>query len=404
MAETQRPPVFSVADFFYLLFETCVTVVFLWCYGGGLGVGQQFLVVAAGFIKFLLFVHIRRWFSARTTISSSPYFIPLIAFEFFPLFGAIDRPHDESAAHAAFQAQKTLFSDFYGLMLCCVALSVIFMLIVAISLHAGRMGRYPKDSDEGMQGGEHNDFSLSHLYRYFSILDWNRKIITGFFTPLGKVNALSGSDEALKRIFADDLLLSVGLPGGDEALARQALEAGAAMSLEEALACVCRPEDHGGGEYLTEAFFVVTVTALFYDEELDRKEIGIFYQTARAYRIAEIRAHEILHDLVARYRLRYDRDSDSYRADFPRGSAQGTGEKTAGAVSDRELRDAYITLQVSPEISDTELRRAYLRLAAIYHPDRAEARGAGAAELEESNRAAARINSAWEVVSRARGL
>lgn len=68
------------------------------------------------------------------------------------------------------------------------------------------------------------------------------------------------------------------------------------------------------------------------------------------------------------------------------------------------LAEAYRTLQCGHDDSDELVRQAWRRLVGRYHPDRAASRAADAEEIARCNAIAAKINAAWDVVRKKRGL
>lgn len=66
--------------------------------------------------------------------------------------------------------------------------------------------------------------------------------------------------------------------------------------------------------------------------------------------------------------------------------------------------DAYTILGVSVEATDDEVRTTWRQLVRTHHPDVLSARNASPKEMEVAAATIARINAAWDVVKRERGL
>lgn len=91
-----------------------------------------------------------------------------------------------------------------------------------------------------------------------------------------------------------------------------------------------------------------------------------------------------------------------YSGGYSGGGREGTsGWESAG---DRELRQAYQTLEVSPEASDGEVKKAYRRLISRYHPDRAIAQGMGPEGVARYTEITQTVQKAWETVKSRRGI
>jgi DnaJ like chaperone protein len=91
-------------------------------------------------------------------------------------------------------------------------------------------------------------------------------------------------------------------------------------------------------------------------------------------------------------------ESQAGRKDWRRYAAPPPSE---GGVA---LRGAYALLGVLPQASDAEFKQAYRRLISQHHPDKLEASGASATEIERATQKAQEIQKAYELVSKSRGL
>ena len=68
----------------------------------------------------------------------------------------------------------------------------------------------------------------------------------------------------------------------------------------------------------------------------------------------------------------------------------------------RELRRAYTTLGLQPEVSDEDLKRTYRRLMSEYHPDKLQARRAPEAEMLKAKEKAQQIQTAYNLIRKHR--
>ena len=64
----------------------------------------------------------------------------------------------------------------------------------------------------------------------------------------------------------------------------------------------------------------------------------------------------------------------------------------------------YEVIGCSPNASDDEVCRAYREMAKRYHPDTLRAQGLPDEIIAEANDRMARVNAAWRVIRRERGL
>jgi len=79
------------------------------------------------------------------------------------------------------------------------------------------------------------------------------------------------------------------------------------------------------------------------------------------------------------------------------------GQRTS-STGNNELKSAYDELGCSDELSDDELRAHYRGLAKRLHPDVLRAQGMPESLMVRANERMAKINSAWEVIKRSRGI
>ena len=68
------------------------------------------------------------------------------------------------------------------------------------------------------------------------------------------------------------------------------------------------------------------------------------------------------------------------------------------------LEEAYELLGCSPSDTDDAVRRAYRNAAKLYHPDMLRAKGRSEAQVRAASETMARVNSAWELIRKERGI
>ncbi len=84
--------------------------------------------------------------------------------------------------------------------------------------------------------------------------------------------------------------------------------------------------------------------------------------------------------------------------------AEYSRRTTNNDVHDTELEEAYAKLGCAASDSDETLKSAYRRLAMRYHPDRLRAEGLPEGMITQATKSMSEINSAWEIVRRARNI
>ena len=86
-----------------------------------------------------------------------------------------------------------------------------------------------------------------------------------------------------------------------------------------------------------------------------------------------------------------------------RAAARGAASP-GGPPPRQQLEDAYAVLGVSPDATDDEVKRAYRKLIIENHPDKLAAKGLPENMREFAEQRAREINSAYDVIKKARGL
>lgn len=79
------------------------------------------------------------------------------------------------------------------------------------------------------------------------------------------------------------------------------------------------------------------------------------------------------------------------------------GPKTHRSTKD-SLADAYATLGCSQNATDDELKKAYRAKAQKYHPDTLQAQGLSEELIAKATGQMARVNAAWDLIKKERGL
>lgn len=84
--------------------------------------------------------------------------------------------------------------------------------------------------------------------------------------------------------------------------------------------------------------------------------------------------------------------------------AAGDGPATPPPRQKTPLEEAYETLGCGPSDANDAVRRAYRNAAKRHHPDLLRAKGGSDAQIRAASEMMVRINAAWELVRRARGI
>ena len=118
----------------------------------------------------------------------------------------------------------------------------------------------------------------------------------------------------------------------------------------------------------------------------------------------------------------YPRRSATFREAAPEepSGANGPGGRTGadshddGETSGRRrrrpppkktpLEEAYELLGCSPSDTNDVVRRAYRNAAKMHHPDMLRAKGRSEAQVRAASETMSRVNSAWELIRKERGI
>lgn len=85
--------------------------------------------------------------------------------------------------------------------------------------------------------------------------------------------------------------------------------------------------------------------------------------------------------------------------------ASGNAGDRARPNSTKEtLTDAYATLGCSENATDDELKKAYRAKAQKYHPDTLQAQGLSEELIAKATEQMSRVNAAWDLIKKARGI
>ncbi len=159
--------------------------------------------------------------------------------------------------------------------------------------------------------------------------------------------------------------------------------------------------------------FYCIMTNLFYDEMVSQSECKLFGEVGSMFHLNEFICGSIFKILIKEYNLYFDPQDEVYRAHGfqysgaradPNNDYQEYAEQEEVTYSNKEIRNAYTTLQVDPKASPKELKTAYRKMIARYHPDRAIANGLDEKEIAKYNEITQRINEAWSIICKVREL
>ena len=83
---------------------------------------------------------------------------------------------------------------------------------------------------------------------------------------------------------------------------------------------------------------------------------------------------------------------------------QEQGRQPSLDVGRSSLKEAYGILGLSASARESEIKRAYRQLISRHHPDKLQAKGATAKEIELATQETQRIQKAYEIISKSRAL
>lgn len=264
--------------------------------------------------------------------------------------------------------------------------------------------------------------------------------------------------QELREICRDDLAERFGLTTDPAAFAGEMARA-QGMTEDEFIQGIDELSRQIPDELFRKQAYCALAEALFYDEEITAAEHLLLSRMGQAFGLKLATAARILDSLGRAANLRFSLASHAWipygapeqptggswsgygSAGTRSGSGSGSGKWQQGAWGDSgtnagtganagrktgtgeqsrkqdsqtrkkgqyvpydDLRSAYTTLQQHPTATDEELRKAYIRMVARYHPDRAAALGLSEEEKNRYKETTQRLNGAWELISKARGL
>ncbi|MBQ8706640.1 MAG: J domain-containing protein [Succinivibrionaceae bacterium] len=239
-----------------------------------------------------------------------------------------------------------------------------------------------------------------------SVVATGNDAAVAFLHLAGSVLAASSSDRSLKIIFMDELLENLRIYGDARDRVLTEISAGAAMSVPQVrleMSDARVPADAAG------TFFYIAASALFYDENITRRESDLFLQLADACGLDHDTASAIVIVLAEEHGLYLDetagvwksvseRKYDDLHADRRQEASQEDG------ITRQDLINAYHILQIPATAGAEELKMQYRRMISRYHPDRAASLKLGEAARAEYQKITQEINEAWDLIRKARGL
>ena len=135
-----------------------------------------------------------------------------------------------------------------------------------------------------------------------------------------------------------------------------------------------------------------------YDTTVGQSFLGGLYEIVRSN-------GKKLNDLQVRYLLRGEE-----RLKLPAGTIRSwvkggyVPPNTSSSVTTLSLEDAYNCLDLSPSVSDQEIKSTYRTKAGDFHPDKLKSKDLPVEFLIFANDQIAKINQAYEVIRKARGI
>ncbi|MBQ8706691.1 MAG: DnaJ domain-containing protein [Succinivibrionaceae bacterium] len=259
----------------------------------------------------------------------------------------------------------------------------------------------------------------------FAALTYDDTLLRAVMVSLGFMLNNSSSSAELQQIFMDETMERLRVPEGSMDKARGFADEGRHSSMWNVGLCMQEAKLDARDPNLAAALFFSIAGSLFYDEQVTADEVQIFNRMAQAFQVAPALAERIFRQLLKDYNLFYDANSGKYTAyGYSKAGAgfggsagsEGDGyrrqeereqkreEKKEPTYTSKELRNAYITLQIKKDATDAEVKAAYRKLIARYHPDKAIARGLSESEVANYNEITQKLNQAYDIIRMERDL
>ncbi len=278
--------------------------------------------------------------------------------------------------------------------------------------------QYRKDTDYQYYGSTGGGSSFNEDFANpssFKNTKFTPELIKGVFTALGYLLNKCSSNEDLQLMFIDELADRLGLSDEEAAAGKKHIEEGRKSTLWNVKLCIRESGILLNDSKLAAAVFFSIAGSLFYDELVTQTESQMFSQVAAAFQISPDLAGAIFNRLVKDYNLYFDNKSGTYKAygfnsgrnysfDEDDENYESRKKEAAEEYSDKEIRNAYLTLQVKPAASNSEVKSSYRRMIARYHPDKAISKGLSEKEIEKYNEITQKLNIAWDIIRTVRNL
>ncbi len=249
---------------------------------------------------------------------------------------------------------------------------------------------------------------------YFSKVELTPELLRAIFTALGFMLKNCSSNQELQDIYVEEMAERLGIRLAVVEENRKCIEEGKNTSFWNIKLCIQESKILLQNRELACAVLYTIAGGLFYDEIVTPDESAVYAKLAEAFQIGKEMAGRIFLRLVKDFNLYLDPESGNYKAHgFSNGRSYNYEEDDSyeekkstprEEFSDKEIKNAYKTLQVKPDSSNKEIKSSYRRLIARYHPDKAISKGLSEKEIEKYNEITQKLNIAWDIIRTERNL
>ncbi|QBG48663.1 co-chaperone DjlA [Verrucomicrobia bacterium S94] len=155
-----------------------------------------------------------------------------------------------------------------------------------------------------------------------------------------------------------------------------------------------KDDPHTAADYINQLADVIQ-----FNPQIAMTFIGALHAVAAADGAIHANEREILLQAERAFRLRPGTIDAMLNGGFGGGSAGGTRPAQVNAVE-----NAYKVLDVSPDASDAEIKKIYRQKCMEFHPDKLASKGLPEEFMTYAHEQLAKVNEAYDVIKKERGL
>lgn len=229
-------------------------------------------------------------------------------------------------------------------------------------------------------------YIVSRIFRALLIRGLRRiqsRFIESTFAVVGAICKADGVVTRDEIQFAEDLFVKFHLSEEQRKAAKAAFARGKAPDFDLEAEVDAFGQTVRNNHALIQFFLQIQLMAVTADGEIHQEEQEMVVRIARRLGLGEREVAQLEAML--------------------RAAARGA-TSPGGPPPRQQLEDAYAMLGVSPDATDDEVKRAYRKLIIENHPDKLAAKGLPENMREFAEQRAREINSAYDVIKKARGL